>query len=268
MDNTYLTTEHKKCQHLTDEERHEIEVRLKDKWTIYKIAKQLNRPYNTIKNEVARGTELLYNGKVKRYYANTGKRVYLEHRSESKRKYRCLQVAPFLNYVVTNFKEKGWSLDDGFGKALLEGKFRREDMVCTKTLYRYVDMGFLPIKNIDLPEKVSRKQNKGKRDSRKNKRVLGKSIEERPESVNLREEFGHWEIDSVLGKIGENEPVVLSLTERKLHMSIWLKVADHTAETVGETLRGLFEDFGDKCGEVFKTNTADNGSEFAELPVR
>ena len=265
MDNTYLTTEHKKCQHLTDEERHEIEVRLKDKWTIYGIAKHLKRPYNTIKNEIARGTVLLYNGKVKRYYANTGKRVYLEHRSESRRKYRCLQVAPFLNYVVTHFKKDKWSLDVCFGKALTDGAFQREDMVCTKTLYHYVDMGFLPIKNLDLPEKVSRKQNKGKRDSRKNKRVLGKSIEERPKSVDSREEFGHWEIDSILGKIGESEPAILSLTERKLRMSIWLKVADHTAKTVNETLRGLFEDFGDKCGEVFKTITADNGSEFAEL---
>ena len=36
---------------------------------------------------------------------------------------------------------------------------------------------------------------------------LGRSIEERPESVELRNEFGHWEIDSVLGLKNENEPV-------------------------------------------------------------
>lgn len=34
----------------------------------------------------------------------------------------------------------------------------------------------------------------------KNRRILGKSIEECPETVNSREKFGHWEIDSVLGK--------------------------------------------------------------------
>ena len=48
MDNTYYTTEHRKGQHLFSEERHEIEVRLKDGWSIYKIAKHLQRPYNTI----------------------------------------------------------------------------------------------------------------------------------------------------------------------------------------------------------------------------
>ncbi len=34
------------------EERHEIEVRLQDGWTPYKIAKQLGHLYNTIKNEI------------------------------------------------------------------------------------------------------------------------------------------------------------------------------------------------------------------------
>ena len=49
MDNTNYTTEHRKGQYLLNEERHEIEVRLKDGWSIYRIAKRLERPYNTIK---------------------------------------------------------------------------------------------------------------------------------------------------------------------------------------------------------------------------
>ena len=60
MDNKDYTTEHRKGEHLSSEERHEIEVRLKDQWTIYKIARHLKRPYTTIKNEIARGTVLLY----------------------------------------------------------------------------------------------------------------------------------------------------------------------------------------------------------------
>ena len=54
MDSKNYSTEHRKGQHLFSEERHEIEVRLKDGWSIYRIAKHLGRPYNTIKNEVAR----------------------------------------------------------------------------------------------------------------------------------------------------------------------------------------------------------------------
>ena len=157
MDNTNYTTEHRKGQHLLSEERHEIEVRLKDGWSIYRIAKHLERPYNTIKNEIKRGTVSLYNGKQHRYKADEGKQVYLEHRRNCRKQYRCLASVRFLQYVVEHFKsEDKWSLDACYGKALESGKFRREEMVCTKTLYNYVDLGLLPIKNIDLPEKLRR----------------------------------------------------------------------------------------------------------------
>ena len=61
MDIQNYTTEHRKGQHLLAEGRHEIEVRLKDGWSPYRIAKHLGRAYNTIKNEIARGTVYLYN---------------------------------------------------------------------------------------------------------------------------------------------------------------------------------------------------------------
>ena len=88
MDNTNYTTEHRKGQHLLSEERHEIEVRLKDGWSLYRIAKHLGRPYNTIKNEIKRGTVSLYNGKMQRYKADEGKKMYLEHRRNCRKQYR------------------------------------------------------------------------------------------------------------------------------------------------------------------------------------
>ena len=261
MDETNYTTEHRKGQHLTSEERHEIEVRLnKDKWSIYRIAKEMNRPFNTIKNEIERGTVLLYGGKVKRYKADTGYAVYLEHRQECRRKYRCFETSAFLKYVEKQVKDEKWSLDACAGKP---GHFRKEETVCTRTLYRYVDLGLLSIKNIDLPEKLHR--NTKQHEARENKKKLGKSIEERPKTVDSREEFGHWEIDSVLGKKNVNEPAVISLTERKLRETIWLKAKNHSAEAMDEALDELFQTFGSKYREVFKTITADNGSEFANL---
>ena len=76
MDNPNCNTGHQKYQHLTSEERHEIEVRLKDGWSVYRIAKHLSRPYNTIANEIKRGTVSLYHGKVTRYKADEGRKVY------------------------------------------------------------------------------------------------------------------------------------------------------------------------------------------------
>ena len=264
MANSGYTTEHRKGQHLTSEERHEIEVRLnKDQWSIYKIAKSLHRPYNTIKNEIKRGTVLLYNGTVKRYKADAGYEAYLENRQECRRKYRCLETAAFLQYVNDHFHKDKWSLDACTGRALAEGSFTRTQTVCTRTLYRYIDLGLLPIKNIDLPEKLRRNTKRHK--SHENKKKLGLSIDERPEIVETREDFGHWEIDSVLGRKDADEPAIVVLTERKLRQSLWLKVKDHTAESLDEELKRLFLTFGDRYREVFKTITGDNGSEFSNL---
>ena len=264
MDENNSTTKPRKGQHLTSEERHEIEVRLKDGWTIYQIHQQLGRAYNTIKNEVMRGTVILKDG-TKAYRADRGQEVYLEHRKNSRRKIRFLAVAEFLRYVRIHFLEDKWSLDACVGRALASKKFKRSDIVCTRTLYRYVDLGFFAIRNIDLPEKLRR--NTKRRRVREQRKVLGRSIDERPEAVDAREEFGHWEIDSDLGKQGENEPVVIALTERKTRMSIWIKVPDHSAEAVDAALRNLFRDYGEKYREVLKSITADNGSEFTNLSL-
>ncbi len=262
MDIQNYTTEHRKWKHLLPEERHEIEVRLKDGWSIYQIAKHLGRPYNTIKNEIARGTVSLYNGKVNRYRAEAGKQKYLENRRNSRRKYRRLQVSPFIKYVEEKFSI-GWSLDACFGTALKDKQFQREEMVCTKTLYNYVDNGLISIKNIDLPEKPRR--NTKERKSRENKRRLGDSIEVRPEEIERREEFGHWEFDTVVGSKTADKPCVVTMTERKSRSSIWVKAANHTAEAVQATINSIIVSFGEKAAEVFKTITADNGSEFARL---
>ena len=71
------------------------------------------------------------------------------------------------------------------------------------------------IKPIDLPKMVIiRKRSK----STAYKKSLGNSIEERPEMVNNRFEFGHWEIDLVLGKKNKGDAVVLILVEHQTRL--------------------------------------------------
>ena len=262
MDTVDYTTEHRKGQHLLAEERHEIEVRRKDGWTIYRIAKHLCRPYNTIKNEIRRGTVSLYSGKVMRYKARVGEAKYQENRSNSRRQYKRLTVSGFIKYVEEQHAE-GWSLDAIAGSALATGRFQRSDTVCTKTLYNQVDKGLIGIKNIDLPEKL--KRNTKRKKVRKNKRVLGDSIDLRPKAVQIREEFGHWEADTVVGSKNENEPCTVTLVERKTRKAIWVKVDHHTADEVQKAIHNVITHFGDAAATVFKSITADNGSEFVRL---
>ena len=194
---------------------------------------------------------------------DTGKEVYLEHRKNSRRHINSLEVVDFLKYVEKKFYEEGWSLDACVGYAKTNNLYADKQMVCTKTLYNYVDLGLLNIKNIDLPEKLKRNIKRNR--TRENKRNLGNSIELRPDNVDTREKFGHWEIDSVIGKKAEGESQVMTIVERKHRQSIWLKIRDHSAEAIDEALFELIEQFGDKYNEVFKSITGDNGSEFANL---
>jgi IS30 family transposase len=169
----------------------------------------------------------------------------------------------FIQYVEQHIEEDNWSLDACFGRAITNGEFSREEVVCTKTLYNYIEAGLMCVKNIDLPEKVSRK--KHHKCCVENKHKLDDSIEDRAKSIDNREEFGHWEIDSVLGKQGDDEPVVITMVERKTRICIWMRAINHTAEALMNTIEQVFDPYKNKLTEVFKTITADNGSEFTKL---
>ena len=58
--------------------------------------------------------------------------------------------------------------------------------------------------------------------SRKHKRELGKSIELRDSNIETREEFGHWELDTVRGTKDKTDHVLISLLERKRQIVLWL----------------------------------------------
>lgn len=62
------------------------------------------------------------------------------------------------------------------------------------------------------PRALARKQHR--KWNRKNKRVLGRSIDERPAIVDEHEELGHWEADTVVGKRQGKEAVVFTMVER------------------------------------------------------
>lgn len=259
----YTTTSCRKGKHLSDEERFIIQIRLKDNFSIRAIARELGRSPSTISNEIKRGTVSLYNGHVLRYKATAGKAVYLANRAASCRKYDFLKKSAFLAYVAKHFFQDHWSLDACFGRALNDALFSREEMVCVKTLYNYVDAGLLEIKNHHLPKKLRR--NTKRRTIRRNKRKLGRSIEERPAEIKTRAEFGHWECDLVLGSKTKDDSVLLTLIERKTREFFLIPLVNKEAATVMTALLNLKNQYSEHFDDVFKTITTDNGSEFASL---
>jgi len=264
MDQLHSTTAgHRKGQHLTFEERVVIQTRLKDGWRPGRIAAEIGCSPNTVRNEIRRGTVTLYNGNVHRYKASAGQTAYRKNRLSSCRHYDLLNKEGFIAYVKKHFFEDHWSLDVCAGRALKEGLFTREQTVCTKTLYNYVDIGLIGIKNVDLPEKLRRHPKKER--TRKNKRILGRSIEERPPDIEKRDEFGHWECDLVIGSKSDNDDALLTMLERKSREYWMLRVPGKDPKGVMEALKHIRSRYKEHWNDVFKTLTTDNGSEFSML---
>lgn len=265
MDYQNNNTESRKNKHLNFEERMTIQIRLKDGFTPYKIAKELCRSINTIQNEIRRGTttQIKQGTKIQVYLADTGQAVYRKHRKNSCRSYKRLECSEFVNYATDKILNHSWSPDACFGRALKTGKFNRSKMVCTKTLYNYIDLGLLKVKNSNLALKLRRNTKPIK--VRKNKKKLGKSITQRPDIINDRKEFGHWEIDTVIGEKTNNDCVLLTILERQTRHAIVRQITSKTVKAVMNELTNIRELFGDKFSQVFKSITTDNGSEFAEL---
>ncbi len=203
------------------------------------------------------------NKTVEIYYPDTGQAVYENNRSHCKTKFKLLSCQKFIEYAEELLREKKHSIDAICGAAILHKTFEKHEMVCTKTLYNYIDLGLLGVTNIDLPLKV-RRTTKAKR-TRKHKKILGTSISKRPEEINNRSEFGHWEIDTVIGKKSKDEPILMTLTERKTRKEIIRKLPEKSSATILEVLKTLASDAGEAFPKVFKSITADNGSEFSEL---
>ena len=254
--------QHIKGKHLSFEERVIIQLRLKDGYSLRAIARELNCSPSTISYEVKRGTVELY-GKVKRYKATQGHDAYQAHRKNCVRKSDFLSKTQFMRYIHKHFFKDGWSLDVCSNRATAVGEFSSRDVVCTKTLYNYVDQGLLDIHNYDLPEKL--KRNTKLHRIRKNKKKLGRSIEERPKEINKRNEFGHWECDLVLGHKCKDDEVLLALSERMSREFLILRIPDKTSVSVMQAFKELQRQYSEHWNDIFKTITTDNGSEFADL---
>lgn len=133
--------------------------------------------------------------------------------------------------------------------------------VSTTTLYNYIDAGYIPgITNKDLSEKPKRKRKYSKVKQAK-RPPKGPSIERRPDEINTRSTFGHWEMDSVIGQSKGKEQSLLVLTERKTRQEIIFKVSDKTSSSVVSALSKIVPQYPEG---TFKTVTVDNGSEFSD----
>jgi len=276
MEQEKNNTEERKWKHIREKERYKIEGYFEAGLSAEEIGKQTGKTKRSIERERKMGLveQKRTNPSFKKnepmqitewvYKADTAQ---MRHNERAANKGRGLKIGrdhKLAAHIEEKIKEEKWSPDVVIGRIKEDG-LRFETEICTKTVYNYIDAGiFLNISNKDLLIKKNgekRKYKKIRTVALNNKK--GKSISERPESVEKREEKGHWEIDLVLGKQG-TKPVVLTLVERKSRKSLYVLVQNKTRKEVIAAIKRVRKRAGGNFDQVFKTITADNGSEFLD----
>ena len=96
-------------------------------------------------------------------------------------------------------------------------------------------------------------------------RVLGRSIEERPASIEDRTEFGHWEVDLGIGSKSGNDDARLTMIERKTREYRMIRIPSRDPNGVMEAIREVRSQYDEHWDDVFKTITTDNGFELSLL---
>ena len=190
--------EHRTYKHLTKTDRLRIEKWLKKGMSKKEIAAKLRVDSSTIYREINRGQyERLDGATWEMETAYSPDIAEEKYRANLKEKGPDLKIGN--NQELADYLEKIMT-EDNYSPAAALAKAKEEGFevnISVPTLYSYIKKGvFLHLTMQKLPRhgKGSHRYSKKKETSRA---PAGESIEKRPKEVKNREEFGHWEGDTV-----------------------------------------------------------------------
>lgn len=264
-------TNKRKFKQLTYKDRIKIEPLYNEMHLTYtEIGRVIGKDRTTISRDIKRGlvknltTELI---EIYVYSAEVAQRKNEENETAKGTNLKIGKDIKLANFIEREIKE-GKCSPEVIEHKIKQSKF--STTLCFKTIYNYIDKEILEIKRKDLVYgNYSKKEENKKEESdflKPNKE--GKTIHDRPEKINTREEVGHWEMDLVEGIKGEKEPYLLVLSERKTRKEIIELIPNKEAKSVGKALDRIERQLGvTKFRETFKTITTDNGSEFRNWKV-
>ena len=259
----------RKYKHLSLNDRFKIEMALLLDTPVKEIAEKLGVHECTIYRERKKATYVhtIDKGATMieevRYCPERAHSLYKENASKRGKQLKIGSDHELASFIEDRIMHDKYSPEAVIGLLrACDGKFS-VTIKSKSTIYSYIDKGvFLNLTNEHLPVRCNKKRKYNK--VRVQKRATqGDSIEVRPEHINDREEIGHWEMDTVKGKI-TSKKCMLVLTERKTRVELIELMKDCTANSVRTALNRVERRFGKDFTKVFKTITVDNGMEFSD----
>ena len=277
-DNT-IKSEKKQYHHLTKEDRVKIETlsSIKDEndkriYSNIYIAKELGVHKSTIGRELKKRIRSKINvrsGKIKNipYNATDAQNNYIFKRGLSKGEYKLRKFPKMAKYIEDKIINEGWAPDVIVGYMKRHNMFNLEGYceITTPTIYNAIRLGIIKVKIEDtrrMKEFIKYERHE-KKTLPENK--LDYSIEKRPNEVDKRLIFGHFELDTVVSKRDGKHECLLTLTDRKTRFEIVFKLSGKTAEEVVNKFNQIKQFMKKYFDKVFKSFTTDNGSEFSDF---
>lgn len=252
--------------HLTPTKRIQLDAFIRAGMKPTDIAKELGVHHTTIYRELKRctyehlnsdyTTETRYNpeGAQARYEAN------LRAKGPELKIGNDYELA---DYLIAKIRDEKYSPEAAIGEAEVKG-WPFKTHICASTAYNYIRGEIFgdELTVSMLPQHGKRHQPERPAGSMPRK-PAGRSIEDRPEHINDRSTFGHWEMDSVESCQGVSNTYIV-MTERKTRWELIIPSPDKTAASVVAAIDGLEAKYGDLFPKVFRSITCDNGCEFAD----
>ena len=255
--------ENKKYKHITYAERTMIEKWYnQDHKSKKEIAMLLHKSERTIRREINRGLITV------RYYDWTEREEYSARVAQDKYDFGKTSKGPELKldsdielvkHIEKEIKENHKS-PEVVSKELKENGFDIE--ISGRTIRNAIKSGVV-FEKIKQGKIIYKKEyNNKNKEQRVSKMIPAeKSIEYRPKEALLRNVYGYWEGDLVVGKQG-TKTVLFTLTERMTRQEIIMKLPNKETATIAKALDKLERRYGSKFYKMFKSITFDNGVEF------
>lgn len=260
---------HGEDKHLNCNERILIEKLLKAGWSKAGIAGELQRHDSTIRREIRMGTVEHLNSDLTTssvYNADRAQDVHDLNAGARGAPVKLMAGRSSVLFISRFIRVKRWSPKVVAARMKEKGM---PDALCAKSIYNYINQGRVPgVGSETLWEKRNRRKNARKTLCRLPRKApqRRKRIDERPDEVASRIIFGHREIDLVVGGKEGGKGALMTLTEHKTRLVRIRKLKDRTQTSVLNALKALERMMGaGPFRTVFKSITADNGSEFLDV---
>ena len=284
-------------KHLDLNKRIKIEKGIEENLNFTQIAKEINKSPRTISYEILRNRQCQHcnSWKIREltcdktskppyvcnacpsrkgckktryyYYAKDAQAEYEDKRSNSRKGIDMSSTEfKYLNETVSN------EIKNGHSFAMIIRNHQNEFPVGKRTLYNYVEKGYLDIINLDLPRKVRyKKRNKNTTVIKKDTKIrINRTYECFKDYIKTHNDNDFntniVEMDTVEGIKGET--LLLTLLWRHSNFMLAIKIDNKEADTVSQIfcfLKGLlgYETFH----ELFPIILTDNGIEFSKPDI-